>query len=113
YGEAVSKLDSPERQLRIAAKSEKGTVRLSVTDRGGGVSEGKREQVCERFFTTKKEGMGLGLSICRTIINAHRGEIWATNNGDGGATFHFSVPIVRSDALSPASSKVLDGISLN
>jgi signal transduction histidine kinase len=52
------------------------------------------EQVFERFFTTKKEGMGLGLSICRTIINAHSGKIWATNNGGCGATFHFSLPIV-------------------
>ncbi|PYJ59616.1 MAG: PAS domain-containing sensor histidine kinase, partial [Verrucomicrobia bacterium] len=111
--EAMADCDSSERQLLIASKSEKGTVRVSVTDRGGGVSEGKREQVFERFFTTKKEGMGLGLSICRTIINAHRGEIWATNNGDGGATFHFSLPIVRSDALSPAPSKVLDEISPN
>ena len=56
--------------------------------------------------------MGLGLSICRTIINAHQGEIWATNNSDRGATFHFSLPIVRSDALSAASSKVLDGSAL-
>jgi PAS domain S-box-containing protein len=111
--EAMADCDSSERQLLIASKSENGTVRVSVTDRGGGVHEKKREQVFERFFTTKKEGMGLGLSICRTIINAHRGEIWATNNGDCGATFHFSVPIVRSDALSPASSKVLDEISPN
>ncbi len=111
--EAMADCDSSERQLLIASKSENGTVRVSVTDRGGGVHEKKLEQVFERFFTTKKEGMGLGLSICRTIINAHRGEIWATNNGDGGATFHFSVPIVRSDALSAASSEVLDGISLN
>src|SRR5438552_1315345 len=110
--EAMADCDSSERQLLIASKSEKGTVRVSVTDRGGGVSEGKREQLFERFFTTKKEGMGLGLSICRTIINAHRGEIWATNNGDGGATFHFSVPIVRSGALSAASPKVLDGSAL-
>jgi PAS domain S-box-containing protein len=111
--EAMADCDSSERQLLIASKSENGTVRVSVTDRGGGVHEKKREQVFERFFTTKKEGMGLGLSICRSIINAHRGEIWATNNGHCGATFHFSIPIVRSDALSPAPSKVLDGISLN
>ena len=110
--EAIADCDSSERQLLIASKSENGTVRVSVTDRGGGVHEKKLEQVFERFFTTKKEGMGLGLSICRTIINAHRGEIWATNNGDCGATFHFSVPIVRSDALSPASPKVLDGLAL-
>ncbi len=56
--------------------------------------------------------MVLGLSICRTIINAQRGEIWATNNSDRGATFHFSLPIVRSDALSAASPKVLDESAL-
>jgi Histidine kinase-, DNA gyrase B-, and HSP90-like ATPase len=89
-----------------------GTVRVSVADRGGGIPEKKLEQVFERFFTTKKEGMGLGLPICRTIITGHRGQIWATNNAEGGATFHFSLPIVRSDALSTASSKVLDGSAL-
>jgi two-component system sensor kinase FixL len=110
--EVMADCNSSERQLLIASKSENGTVRVSVTDRGGGIPEGKREQVFDRFFTTKKEGMGLGLSICRTIINAHQGEIWATNNSDRGATFHFSLPIIRSDALSAASSKVLDGWAL-
>jgi signal transduction histidine kinase len=52
------------------------------------------EQVFERFFTTKKKGLGLGLSICRTIIDAHRGKIWATNDADRGATFHFRLPIM-------------------
>src|SRR5438093_3497353 len=110
--EAMADCDPSERQLLIASKSENGTVRVSVTDLGGGIPEEKREQVFERFFTTKKEGMGLGLSICRTIINAHQGEIWATNNADRGATFHFSLPIVRSGALSAASPKVLDGSAL-
>ena len=110
--EAMADCDSSERQLLIASKSENGTVGVSVTDRGGGISEGKREQVFERFFTTKKEGMGLGLSICRTIIDAHRGKIWATNNAGRGATFHFSLPMVSSGALSGASSKVLDGSAL-
>ncbi len=110
--EALSNHNSSERQLLIASKSENGEVRVSVADRGGGIPEGKREQVFDRFFTTKKEGMGLGLSICRTIINAHKGEIWATNNSDRGATFHFSLPIVRSDALSTVSSEVLDGSAL-
>src|SRR6059058_2202475 len=110
--EAMNNYNSSERQLLIASKSENGTVRVSVTDLGGGIPEEKREQVFERFFTTKKEGMGLGLSICRTIINAHQGEIWATNNADRGATFHFSLPIVRSGALSAASPKVLDGSAL-
>ncbi len=56
------------------------------------------EQIFEPFFTTKAEGMGLGLSVCRTIIAAHRGKLWATNNADCGATFHFSLPIGVSDA---------------
>jgi len=110
--EAIADCDSSERQLLIASKLENGAVRISVTDRGGGIPEEKMEQVFERFFTTKKEGMGLGLSICRTIINAHRGKIWATNNGHCGATFHFSLPIVRSDALSAAPSEVFDRSAL-
>jgi PAS domain S-box-containing protein len=110
--EAMADCDSSERQLLITSESVYGTVRVSVADRGGGMPEKKLEQVFERFFTTKKEGMGLGLPICRTIITAHQGQIWATNNAEGGATFHFSLPIVRSDALSTASSKVLDGSAL-
>jgi two-component system, LuxR family, sensor kinase FixL len=110
--EAMADYDSSERQLLITSKSENGAVGVSVTDRGRGIPEKKLEQIFERFFTTKNEGMGLGLSICRTIIDAHRGEIRATNNAHCGATFHFSLPIVRSDALSPASSKVLDGSAL-
>ena len=62
-----------------------------------GVPAEKIEQVFERFFTTKKEGMGLGLSICRSIIDAHEGKIWATNNADCGATFYFSLPVDRQE----------------
>jgi two-component system sensor kinase FixL len=110
--DAMANYNVSERQLLIASKLENGTVRVSVTDRGGGIPDGKQEQVFERFFTTKEEGMGLGLSICRTIINAHKGEIWPTNNSDRGATFHFSLPIVRPDALSGVPSNVLDGSAL-
>src|SRR5881409_1148870 len=99
--EAMTASDSSERQLLITSKLENGAVRMSVTDRGGGIPEEKLEQVFERFFTTKKEGMGLGLSICRSIINEHEGKIWATKNADCGATFHFSLPInhVRNEAV--------------
>ena len=92
--DAMAHHDSSERRLLIASQSENGAVRVSVTDRGSGIPEEKMEKVFERFFTTKKEGMGLGLSVCRTIINAHRGKIWATNNGGCGATFHFCLPII-------------------
>jgi len=92
--EAMADYNSSERRLVIASQWENGVVRVSVADRGSGIPEGKMEQVFERFFTTKKEGMGLGLSVCRTIIDAHRGKIWATNDAGCGATFHFSLPIV-------------------
>ena len=92
--EAMVDCASSERQLLIASKFEKTEVQVSVTDRGGGIPEKKIEQVFERFFTTKKEGMGLGLSICRSIIDAHEGKIWATNNANCGATFYFSLPVI-------------------
>src|SRR6266496_2008422 len=99
--EAMTDSDASERQLLITSNLENGAVRMSVTDRGGGIPEEELEQVFERFFTTKKEGMGLGLSICRSIINEHEGKIWATKNADCGATFHFSLPInhVRNEAV--------------
>src|SRR5436309_2828965 len=92
--EAMADHYSSECRLLIASQLQNGAVRVSVTDRGGGIPEKNMEQVFERFFTTKKEGMGLGLSVCRTIIDSHRGKIWATNNAGCGATFHFSLPIV-------------------
>jgi len=92
--DAMAGNGSSERRLLIASKLTKSAVRVSVTDRGGSIPEEKMEQVFERFFTTKKEGLGLGLSICRTIIDAHRGKIWAMNNADRGATFHFRLPLM-------------------
>ena len=95
--EAMADHNSSERRLLIASQWENGAVRVSVADCGSGIPEGKVQQVFERFFTTKKEGMGLGLSVCRTIIDAHRGKIWATNNAGCGATFHLSLPIVSAE----------------
>ena len=95
--EAMNNPDSSERQLLIASGFENGSVRISITDRGRGIPAEKTEQVFERFFTTKKEGMGLGLSICRSIIDAHEGKIWATNNADCGATFYLTLPIDRQE----------------
>ena len=92
--EAMTDCDSSECRLLIASKLENGSaVRVSVTDRGGSIPEEKLEHVFEPFFTTKATGMGLGLSVCQTIIKAHRGKLWATNNADRGATFHFELPV--------------------
>jgi two-component system, LuxR family, sensor kinase FixL len=88
-----------ERRLLIRTAFENGrrAVILSVTDWGRSIPEENREQIFEPFFTTKEKGMGLGLSVCRTIITAHRGRLWATNNAIRGATFHFSLPIGAPD----------------
>jgi C4-dicarboxylate-specific signal transduction histidine kinase len=92
--DAMTDCNTPERRLLIRSGIENGSsaVIVSVTDRGGGIPEEKTEQIFEPFFTTKTKGMGLGLSVCRSIIAAHRGKLWATNNAGRGATFHFSLP---------------------
>ena len=71
---------------------------VSVSDTGSGIAEEVRERLFEPFMTTKKEGMGVGLSICRTIVEAHGGAIWAGNNVGRGATFSFSLPLAEAPA---------------
>jgi C4-dicarboxylate-specific signal transduction histidine kinase len=66
---------------------------ISVSDSGPGIAQEKLEQVFEPFFTSKVNGMGLGLSVCRTIITAHGGKLWATQSPGCGATFHFTLPL--------------------
>jgi two-component system sensor kinase FixL len=65
-----------------------GLVHLSVADQGDGIPQGRLEQIFDAFFTTKENGLGLGLAICRSIATAHRGRLWAENNPGGGAIFH-------------------------
>jgi signal transduction histidine kinase len=69
-----------------------GTVELSVSDTGRGIPEDQLQRVFEPFVTTKKDGMGMGLSITRTIIEAHRGRVWAERGIAGGAIFRFTLP---------------------
>jgi signal transduction histidine kinase len=83
----------PERRRVTISTAERpaGKVEVSVNDSGPGIAAEKIERIFEPFFSTKHDGMGLGLSITRTIVQAHRGRIWAESNG-AGATFHFSIP---------------------
>ena len=69
-------------------------ARLSVSDLGSGIPEDKLKEIFEPFFTSKAEGMGMGLSIARTIIEAHHGQISAKNWDHGGATFRIRLPLV-------------------
>jgi len=81
------------RQLTIRTEpSEDGCVRVSVVDCGPGIAPEKLEQIFESFYTTKAQGMGLGLAVCRSIITAHNGKLWATSNPGRGATLHFALP---------------------
>jgi two-component system sensor kinase FixL len=72
-----------------------GLIQTSVRDRGTGLSGDKLDKIFQPFYTTKGEGLGMGLSICRSIIEAHGGRLWAENNPDRGASFYFTVPVAE------------------
>jgi two-component system sensor kinase FixL len=85
--------DSERRELEIRMTSRSdGFTEVSVSDTGSGLSEEVKDSLFSPFMTTKKEGMGVGLSISRGIIEAHGGEIWGESNPSGGATFRFTLP---------------------
>lgn len=87
---------SDRREIRIAvAPGDEGHVRVSVSDTGPGVDPAIAERLFQPFFTTKPQGMGVGLSICRTIIEAHGGRIWHEPNPGGGAVFLFTLPLAE------------------
>jgi signal transduction histidine kinase len=83
-------------EVTIRSRCKDGQVQVSVSDTGTGIPEGKLNQIFDSFFTTKVAGTGMGLSISRTIIEAHGGRLWAENNDGRGATFHFTLPIEDS-----------------
>jgi PAS domain S-box-containing protein len=91
--EAMIDLEAPARRLTITtSRNGDGLVEARVSDHGTGIEPSILERIFEPFVTTKKSGIGLGLSICRSIIIAHGGLIWAHNNPDRGATLGFSIP---------------------
>ena len=91
-------MDRPPRERRIGVRvvSRAPVVEVSVSDTGTGIPDGAAARLFDAFFTTKPEGMGMGLPICRTIIQSHGGDIRAENNPAGGATLRFTLPV--SDA---------------
>jgi signal transduction histidine kinase len=72
--------------------NERDEVLVEVADRGVGIAEGDLERVFETFYSTKSHGLGVGLAICRRLIEAHGGKLWASHRDGGGATFHFTLP---------------------
>jgi signal transduction histidine kinase len=92
--DAMAGVGRSERLLTVRAEAEKdGNIEVAVSDCGTGISPDKLEHLFESFFTTKPEGMGMGLAISHTIIVAHGGKIWGGNNGPRGAIFKFALPV--------------------
>jgi signal transduction histidine kinase len=96
--EAMRDIPSEGRIISIRTSRVENFAQLSVSDRGSGIPDEKLKEVFEPFFTSKAEGMGMGLSIARTIIEAHNGVISAKNRDHGGATFRIRVPLCTDGA---------------
>jgi signal transduction histidine kinase len=81
---------------------------VAVRDSGPGIDPENRERVFDAFYTTKSSGVGIGLSICRSIIHAHAGRLWAEANAPHGAVFLFTLPRVVDKELEPGHHERLD-----
>jgi PAS domain S-box-containing protein len=93
--EAIVTASVRVKRIRIASVVKSGQVTVSVADTGIGVDQGSREKIFDPFFTTKPEGLGMGLSICRSIVEAHGGRLWVEPNASGGSVFSFSIPVAE------------------
>jgi PAS domain S-box-containing protein len=97
--EAMSSVEAGERQLLISTEqNQTGDVLVAVGDSGPGITPEHLERVFDAFYTTKSGGMGIGLSICRSIIDAHGGRLWADVNEPRGAVFQFTLPGVERES---------------
>ncbi|HTW33158.1 MAG TPA: ATP-binding protein [Rhizomicrobium sp.] len=101
--EAMESIAETARQITVRTVAPgNGNIEVTVSDCGTGIAPDKLPLLFDSFFTTRKEGMGLGLSIAKSIVVAHHGRIWAENNRSSGATFHFTLPVSNDDARAQA-----------
>jgi signal transduction histidine kinase len=85
--------DLEPQQLRVATRlDDAGQLEISISDRGTGIPEDRLPRIFDAFYTTKHHGLGMGLSIARSLVEAHGGRLWARNNAEGGATFTLTLP---------------------
>ncbi len=95
--------DGPRRELTIASSpAADGMIELRIMDTGPGLDESVASRLFQPFVTTKSQGMGVGLSICRTIVEAHGGQIWADSNPEGGTVFHLTIPKASAEEMAHA-----------
>jgi PAS domain S-box-containing protein len=96
--EAMRDIGEEERELLISSRNEPDGVSVELQDSGPGLASADLDRVFEAFYTTKPSGLGLGLSICRSIIEAHNGQLWASANLPRGASFQFALPAIANTA---------------
>ena len=85
----------PKKLTIISIRQESGSVLIKISDTGPGIDENKKEEYFQPFFTTKSEGLGMGLFVSRLIVHAHGGQLWVGNEPDGGASFMVSLPVLK------------------
>jgi two-component system sensor histidine kinase DctS len=91
--DAMGESAARERQLTVATARGEDAVLVSVADRGAGITAEAAQHLFEPFFSTKPEGMGMGLNICRSIVEFHQGRLWVEPNPAGGTVFRFTLPL--------------------
>jgi C4-dicarboxylate-specific signal transduction histidine kinase len=96
--EAMGSVEAVTRELLISTEQDHNGILVAVCDSGPGIDPAHFERVFEAFYTTKPKGMGMGLSICRSIINAHGGRLWAEANEPRGTVFQFTLPSAENNS---------------
>jgi signal transduction histidine kinase len=106
--DAMSDVDPRARTLTIRTEIDAPDALLTIEDSGPGVAPAAAEQIFDAFYTTKADGTGMGLYLCRSIVEQHGGQVWASTAPSSGARFHVrlrlasSIPPVASGAIHPA-----------
>jgi signal transduction histidine kinase len=102
--DAMATLDKSQRKVTVRTARDRDLAQIEILDNGPGILAGKGDEIFEPFYTTKPNGMGMGLSIARTIIEAHDGQISAESRASQGALFRITLPLARSAASAAAAS---------
>jgi two-component system sensor histidine kinase DctS len=104
--DAMAATAEDARAIRIETRADAAGVTVSIADRGAGIPDDVREHLFQPFFTTKTEGMGMGLNICRSILELHGGRVWAEPNPGGGTVFSFALPVAAEAAAGAPAEEV-------
>ena len=96
--EAMGSVEEGARELLISTDQDQASALVVVRDSGPGIDPIYLDRIFDAFYTTKSSGTGMGLSICRSIIHAHGGKLWAEANEPHGAVFQFTLPAVQEDS---------------